>query len=104
MTCSTTKPTPPDVAAVLDALGIKDVGGWRRGPDIAAPPSYRIAYVCQCAFVQVFVTPAAIRGYELMLGQCPNCGVVHWGVWVSKDEEWPRSRPGRVKLARRRAP
>ena len=76
-----------EVAEILRAIGISEPIKWKRGPDIAAPPNYHIAYVCQCRFQQVFLTPITLHGREIMIGQCQSCKLVHWGNWVSKEEE-----------------
>jgi hypothetical protein len=78
---------PPNLFAALDASGFKDVSQVLRGPDIEALPSYRVAFVCQCSFYQVFLKPIALLDRSIMAGQCPKCKTVHWGEWVSKEEK-----------------
>jgi len=80
---------PHDLSKAFEIIGVKGEVTWKRGQDIAAPPSYRIAYVCQCSFRQVFLTPVTLQDRSIMVGQCPRCKLVHWGEWVSKEEKLP---------------
>lgn len=78
---------PSDLASAFEVIGMTGPFQSKRGPDIAAPPSYRVSYVCQCSFYQVFLTPVTLIDRSVMVGQCPKCKVAHWGEWVSKEDQ-----------------
>jgi hypothetical protein len=80
---------PQDLATAFEVIGLTGEVRWKRGHDIAAPPGYEVAFVCQCSFYQVFLTPVTLHDRSIMVGQCPRCGIAHWGEWVSKEERLP---------------
>jgi hypothetical protein len=78
---------PHDLATAFEVIGVTGPVKWKRGPDIAAPPNYRVSYVCQCSIFQVFLTPVTLLDRSIMVGKCPRCGLILWGEWVSKEDK-----------------